>query len=58
MFEESTQKIDGMILAEQIRTVDKSRILSPRIGKLTLETMHLVDQAILISMGISARATA
>lgn len=56
MFEEATKKIDGMILAEQIRTVDKSRILSPRIGKLTRQAIEMVDRAILISMGISVTA--
>jgi mRNA interferase MazF len=58
MFEEATKKIDGMVLTEQIRTVDKSRIHSPKLAKLTDEAVMMIDQAILISMGISARATA
>lgn len=52
MLEEATKKIDGMIMSEQIRTVDKSRVLSPRIGKLTRQAIEMVDRAILISMGI------
>lgn len=42
---------DSIILLEQIRTIDKSRLQS-RIGQLDEQTMHKVNQAINISLGI------
>ncbi|WP_054692263.1 type II toxin-antitoxin system PemK/MazF family toxin [Syntrophomonas palmitatica] len=42
---------DSVILAEQIRTIDKSR-LKQRIAALSHETMDKVDQALKISMGL------
>jgi mRNA interferase MazF len=42
---------DSVILAEQIRTIDKSR-LKQRIAALSHETMAKVDQALIISMGL------
>jgi len=40
---------DSVILAEQIRTVDKRRLLS-RIGMLDTDAMHLIDRAICMSL--------
>jgi len=42
---------DSVILAEQVRTIDKSR-LKQRIAVLKQETMQRVDQALAISMGL------
>jgi mRNA interferase MazF len=56
MLEEATTRIDGMVLTEQIRTVDKGRIHRPRLAKLTDEAVRMIEQAILISMGIRATA--
>jgi mRNA interferase MazF len=42
---------DSVILAEQVRTIDKSR-LKQRIATLKQETMHRVDQALAISLGL------
>ncbi|HOQ09183.1 MAG TPA: type II toxin-antitoxin system PemK/MazF family toxin [Syntrophomonadaceae bacterium] len=42
---------DSVILAEQIRTIDKSR-LKQRIAVLKQETMQRVDQALAISLGL------
>ena len=49
---------DSVILLEQIRTLDKRRLLS-RIGALPPATMSRVDRAILISLGfdVPARST-
>ena len=41
---------DSVILLEQIRTIDKKRLMS-RIGELPQSTMSRVDRAILISLG-------
>ena len=41
---------DSVILAEQIRTIDKAR-LKQRIAVLKEETMNKVDRALLISLG-------
>jgi len=41
---------DSVILAEQIRTIDKAR-LKQRIAVLKEETMKKVDRALLISLG-------
>ena len=43
---------DSVILLEQIRTLDKSR-LKERIGELNEQTMSKVDKAILISLGFA-----
>ncbi|MEN6349609.1 MAG: type II toxin-antitoxin system PemK/MazF family toxin [Syntrophomonas sp.] len=43
---------DSVILAEQVRTIDKTR-LKQRIAVLKEETMNKVDQALLISLGLS-----
>ena len=44
-------KQKSIVLLEQIRTIDKSR-LTERIGKLDKETMGQVDHAIITSFGI------
>ena len=41
---------DSVILLEQIRTIDKKRLMS-RIGELPASTMSKVNRAILISLG-------
>ncbi len=41
---------DSVILLEQIRTIDKKRLMS-RIGELPAATMSRVNRAILISLG-------
>lgn len=43
---------DSVILAEQIRTIDKTR-LKQRIAVLNEETMKKVDEALLISLGLT-----
>ena len=48
---------DSVILLEQIRTLDKRRLLS-RIGALPPATMSRVDRAILISLGFEDAASA
>ena len=42
---------DSVVLAEQVRTIDKRR-LKERIGRLPPETMAQLDQAMRISMGL------
>ena len=46
---------NSVILLEQIRTIDKKRLLS-RIGELPPATMRRVNRAILISLGFEAGA--
>lgn len=41
---------DSVVLLEQIRTIDKSRI-KEKIGELPPETMQMIDNALLISLG-------
>ncbi len=43
---------DSVILAEQIRTIDKSR-LKQRIAVLNVELMNKVDKALTMSLGLS-----
>ncbi|NJM65076.1 MAG: type II toxin-antitoxin system PemK/MazF family toxin [Acaryochloris sp. RU_4_1] len=43
--------IDSVVLLNQIRSIDKQRLLK-RLGKLTDETMTLVNQAIQVSLGL------
>ena len=43
---------DSVILLEQIRTIDKKRLMS-RIGQLSPATMSRVNRAILISLGFA-----
>ncbi len=42
---------DSVVLLEQIRTIDKSR-LRERMGKLDEKAMNLVDNAIAVSFGL------
>jgi mRNA interferase MazF len=46
-------KDDSVVLTNQIRTVDKHR-LTRRLGKVKPETLHQVDQALLVSFGLVA----
>lgn len=43
---------DSVILAEQIRTIDKTR-LKQRIAILNEETMNKVNQALVVSLGLN-----
>jgi mRNA interferase MazF len=43
---------DSVILTEQIRTIDKSR-LKEKVAVLDEESMHKVDEAIKISLGLT-----
>lgn len=43
---------DSVILAEQIRTIDKTR-MKQRVAHLSEEIMEKVDQALVISIGLS-----
>lgn len=43
---------DSVVLLEQIRTLDKKR-LKEKIGHMTEEDMAKVDEAVLISLGLS-----
>lgn len=43
---------DSVILLEQIRTIDKRR-LKERIGRLDDELMHMVDDALTVSFGLT-----
>ena len=45
---------DSVILAEQVRTLDKQR-LTERLGALPESVMAQVDRALLMSLGIGAR---
>lgn len=44
---------NSVILVEQVRTIDKQR-LKEKICALDAKTMHLVDKALLISVGLSS----
>ena len=52
IFKSDCMKKESMVLLEQIRTVDKSRI-GDFIGLVDENTMKQVDKAILISFGIN-----
>ena len=45
---------DSMVLLEQIRTVDKRRLLE-YIGHVTLDEMSTIERALLVSVGIDAK---
>ncbi len=53
---ESCLTRDSVILLEQIRTLDKSR-LRERMGKLDAPTMNKVDDAIAVSFGLGHTMT-
>lgn len=52
MQEKDFKFLDGVIMAEQIRTVDKKRLQS-LAGALLPNAMNLVDKAVCISIGVS-----
>ncbi|BED92315.1 MAG: type II toxin-antitoxin system PemK/MazF family toxin [Candidatus Improbicoccus pseudotrichonymphae] len=43
---------DSVVLLEQIRTLDKKRLLS-KLGTLNLNMMQIIDEALLVSFGLS-----
>ena len=43
--------VESVVLLNQLRSIDKQRLVK-RLGKLTNETMTLVDQAIQVSLGL------
>ncbi|MEF9962010.1 MAG: type II toxin-antitoxin system PemK/MazF family toxin [Erysipelotrichaceae bacterium] len=45
-------KMDSIVLLEQIRTIDRMRLLG-FVGKLDEKAMRVVDERLLISLGIS-----
>lgn len=45
-------KMDSIVLLEQIRTIDRMRLLS-YVGKLNDDAMRIVDERLLISLGIT-----
>ena len=45
---------DSMVLLEQIRTVDKRRLLE-YIGHVTLDEMSTIERALLVSVGIDTK---
>lgn len=49
--DEGGLKIESVILLNQIRTIDKQRLIK-RLGKLTPEKMIKVDQVLTISLGL------
>ena len=44
-------QVTSTVRLDQIRTVDRKRLIR-RLGKLDSDTLHKVDQAILISLGL------
>lgn len=52
----SSEKLskDSIVLLEQIRTIDKCRLVE-YIGKATPEEMELIEKALLVSVGINKR---
>ena len=50
--EESGLQFDSVILLNQIRSIDKQRLVR-RLGKLTAETMVKVDRALALSFGLA-----
>ena len=51
---ESGLKHDSMILTEQLRTLEKTR-LTHQAGQLTPDAVRRLDQALMISQGLSPR---
>jgi mRNA interferase MazF len=43
-----------MVLLEQIRTIDKRRLLE-YVGRVTLDEMSAIERALLVSVGIDAK---
>ena len=52
---EESMPLTGIIQSEQIRTVDKRRILSGRLGRLTIEGISKVEKAVMTSIGIEMK---
>lgn len=50
---ETSFKVDSYLLLDQIRTVDKSRLIK-KVGQLTDSSMYRVDRAIKISLGLNS----
>ena len=50
---ESGLPADSVVLLNQIRSIDKARLIKP-IGKATLDTMIHIENALMLSMGIIA----
>lgn len=50
---EGGTKVDSVALLNQIRSVDKRRLVR-RLGSVSPETMHKVDRALQISLGLAA----
>lgn len=44
-------QVDSVVLLNQIRSIDKQRLLR-RLGKLSPETMRRVDRALILSLGL------
>ena len=47
---EGSLAVDSVVLLNQIRSIDTQRLVR-RLGRLTAETMHRVDRALLVSLG-------
>ena len=45
-------RYESIVMLEQLRTISKSRFFSHKIGKVDAVTLQLIDQALLVSMGI------
>ena len=45
-------RYESIVMLEQLRTISKSRFYPHKIGKVDAITLHLIDQALLVSMGI------
>lgn len=48
---ESGLPLDSVVLAEQIRTIDKSRLKS-KVSRLSTRKMFEIDQSIIVSLGL------
>ena len=49
--EESGLPIASAVVANQIRTVDRERLVK-RVGRLGADALHRVDEALLVSLGL------
>lgn len=50
---EGRLKTESLVLLEQIRVIDKSRLKGQLVGRLKKEYMEEVDRALLISVGLT-----
>jgi mRNA interferase MazF len=46
-------KKDSVVNLSQIRTIDKNRLVTPKLGKLSNDSMKKVDKAIMNSLALS-----